>query len=157
MTPGDLSLAPKARPIAEGWVIGAPDAVFGLPTAFAVPASGTVPYQRFRVSTGSTEGKWIQAAEARPGDRSVVHHLLVFVHKPGPNTDVISRTGPHLVNYAPGDMPAVHPAGTAKYIPAGAELMFHLLSLTPHMHLRGKDFTYAAVYRDGRKTSRGKR
>jgi len=26
----------------------------------------------------------------------------------------------------------------------------HLLSLTPHMHLRGKDFRYTAVYPDGR-------
>ena len=129
----------------------------------------------------------------------------------------VNRTGPHLVTYAPGDMPAVYPPGTAKYIPAGSELMFelhytptgrvkldrssvglvfalegpiwlclavtmgiprrgsprippgaqpaahpvrsshtfaadaHLLSLMPHMHLRGKDFTYTAVYPDGSK------
>jgi peroxiredoxin len=210
MPPGDLAAGPAARSFPEGWSIGQPDAVFELPEPFAVPASGTVPYQRFRVPTGFTEGKWVQAAEARPGDRSVVHHLLVFVHKPGQKADAISRTGPHLASYAPGDMPAVYPPGTAKYVPPGSELMFELhysptgrakmdrssvglvfakgpvtrlavttgipgkdlrippgapahpvrsshtfpsdvqlLSLSPHMHLRGKDFTYTAVYPDG--------
>jgi peroxiredoxin len=212
MPPGNLGDAPPAQACADGWNIGTPDAVFAIPEPFRVPASGTVPYQRFRVPTGFTEGVWVQAAEARPGDRSVVHHLLVFVHKPDPSARAISRTGPHLVSYAPGDMPAVYPDGTAKYIPAGSELMFelhytpsgrakvdrssvglvfakgpvnrlaitqgiagkdlrippgapahpvrsshkfaadaHLLSLMPHMHLRGKDFVYTAVYPDGSK------
>lgn len=26
----------------------------------------------------------------------------------------------------------------------------HIISLTPHMHLRGKDITYRAIYPDGR-------
>ena len=210
MPPGDLAATPAVRSFPEGWSIGLPDVVFEIPEPFVVPATGTVPYQRFRVPTGFTEGKWVQAAEARPGDRSVVHHLLVFVHKPGQKADAISRTGPHLVSYAPGDMPAVYPPGTAKYVPPGSELMFelhytptgrvridrssvglvfamvpvtrlavttgipgkdlrippgapahpvrsshtfpanvHLISLSPHMHLRGKDFTYTAVYPDG--------
>ena len=33
------------------------------------------PTQRFRVPTNFTEDVWVQAAEARPGDRSVVHHI----------------------------------------------------------------------------------
>ena len=208
---GDRRDLPPLRDFPEGWTIGRPDVVLEQPEPFVVPASGSVPYQRFRVPTGFAEDTWVQAAEARPGDRSVVHHLLVFVHRPDPRATKLRRTGRLVVGYAPGDMPAIYPPGTAKLIPAGTELLFevhytptgrtrvdrsrvglilargpvarqavtkgipqknlhippgepnyralsshtfprdsHLLSLMPHMHLRGKDFTYTAVYPDGR-------
>ena len=51
-------------------------------TAFEVPASGTIPYQYFEVPTNLTEDKWVEALEVRAGDRSVVHHVLVYVRHP---------------------------------------------------------------------------
>src|SRR5207248_1769334 len=39
--PKDLPPAPK---FAEGWEIGTPDVVLKMPTAFEVPATGTIPY-----------------------------------------------------------------------------------------------------------------
>src|SRR5262249_26339762 len=44
------------------------------------------------------------------------------------------------------------PPGTAAYPVQSSYTMpkeTHLLSLMPHMHLRGKDFTYWAIYPDG--------
>src|SRR5580704_17537189 len=73
--PKDLPPNPK---FADGWEIGTPDAVFSIPKAYDVPASGTIAYQYFTVPTNFTEDKWLQAIEVRPGNRAVVHHILVF-------------------------------------------------------------------------------
>jgi hypothetical protein len=51
--------------------------------SFTVPAEGVVDYQRFVVDPGWTEDKWIQAAEVRPGNRSVVHHIIATAIPPG--------------------------------------------------------------------------
>ncbi len=140
-----------------------------------------------------------------PGDRSVVHHIIVYVIDPKAARGPGGRPRPmHFTGYAPGDAPSVFPEGTAKRIPAGADLLFQvhytpigtgadrplqgwawssprpsrrarrsrsaspiptcclpaqtdniavassmvlsgnarLLSLFPHMHLRGKDFKF---------------
>jgi hypothetical protein len=47
-----------------------------------VPATGEIPYQYFEVPTNFTEDKWVQAFEIRPGERSVVHHVLVYARPP---------------------------------------------------------------------------
>jgi peroxiredoxin/mono/diheme cytochrome c family protein len=208
---GDAAKGPPARSFPEGWTIGTPDQVFELPKDYVVKAEGVLNYQRFRVPTNFEKDVWVQAAEARPGDRSVVHHIIVYVddHR----GDRLRRQRPmHLCGYAPGDMPSVYPSGVAKRIPAGSDLIFEmhytpngkirvdrssvglifakepvtrqaitrgianqrlripaldpnfevrsaftfkedsiLLSFMPHMHLRGKDFLYTAVFPDGRR------
>ncbi|MDR3635215.1 MAG: redoxin domain-containing protein [Isosphaeraceae bacterium] len=204
---GDPQRLPAPKTFTEGWTIGKPDAVFELPTTQEVPAQGVVDYVHVRVPTNFKEDMWVQAAEAVPGDRGVVHHIIVYVddhsgRRPGEG---------HLCGYAPGDMPSVYPPGVAKRVPAGSDLVFqlhytpngkartdrskvglvfakepvkheahtygianhlfelkprgdnqevisrhlvttdaHLLSFMPHMHLRGKDFTYKITYPDGR-------
>ena len=80
---GDPKDAPKPVSFVEGWRIGQPDIVLSMPTAFAVPASGTIDYQYVIIPTGFTEDKYVQMAEARPGDRSVVHHIIAFIREPG--------------------------------------------------------------------------
>ncbi len=80
---GDPKDAPKPLNFVEGWRIGKPDMVLTMPTAFDVPASGTVDYQYIIIPTGFTEDKYVQMAEARPGDPSVVHHIIAFIREPG--------------------------------------------------------------------------
>ena len=70
---GNPNDAPKPLAFAEGWRIGKPDWVIEMPAAFAVPASGTVDYQYFLVPTGFKEDKYVRLAEARPGNRQLVH------------------------------------------------------------------------------------
>jgi peroxiredoxin len=208
---GDPKTLPPPAEFPDGWSIGRPDAVVEMAEPYVVEAQGAIPYRRFRVPTGFTEDRWVQAAEARPGDRSVVHHMFVFVEKHDPDPTNLHRKGPCLVGYTPGDNPSVFPPGTAKLVPAGSDFLFeihyspigrpridrsrvamifargpvaheaitrgipdkglrippgaadyesrssytfpadaHLLSLMPHMHLRGKDFLYRASYPDGR-------
>ena len=73
---GDPADMPPPVDWVEGWGIGKPDAVYQLPVAYDVPASGVIDYQHVIVPTGFTEDKWIQAAEVRPTDRMVVHHII---------------------------------------------------------------------------------
>jgi hypothetical protein len=76
----DLPPAPK---FTEGWSIGAPDLILKMKEEYTIAATGPDEYQYFTISTGFTEDKYIQMAEARPGNRKVVHHILAFVIPPG--------------------------------------------------------------------------
>lgn len=80
--PGDLAKAPPKPVFAEGWEMGAPDAVVAMQEDFTVPASGTIDYQYFEIPTGFTEDKWVTAIEFMPGAREVVHHVLVYAKVP---------------------------------------------------------------------------
>src|SRR5262250_2688673 len=77
--PKDLPPTPK---FATGWQIGEPDQIFYMPEDFTVPAEGAVPYMYFTVPTNFKEDKYIAAMEARAGDLSVVHHIVVYVRDP---------------------------------------------------------------------------
>jgi len=208
----DLPAPPKFE---EGWAIGKPDAVLSLEETVPVPAEGVIPYKYLTVQTNFNEDKWVQAAEIRPGNRKVVHHIIVYVQEPGGKTELSGETrggrGFKLCGYAPGEQPKVFPAGTARLIKKGSKLSFQMhytpngeettdrsyiglifskspvskfaltgtatnarfvippgdgnyevrsswtapedvriIDLMPHMHVRGKDFTYTAVYPDGK-------
>lgn len=83
---GDPAELPPSPAFTEGWQIGVPDMVFEMPVDYQVPATGTVEYQYFDVPTHFTEDRWMQAGEARPGDRAHVHHIVIYVREPEPNT-----------------------------------------------------------------------
>ena len=228
----DLPPLPKFE---EGWTLGKPDAVIALPDEVGVPADGVVPYKYITALTHFTEDHWIQAAEIRPGNRGVVHHVIVFVRDAAAAAAPAASAPPaaaardgavresaadeggslrglvKLAGFAPGEQPKVYPAGTAKLVKAGASLVFQMhytpngtaatdrtyiglffarepvrrkvltatatnrsfvipagdanyevrsswtakedvriVDLMPHMHYRGKDFRYTAVFPDGR-------
>ena len=209
---GDDTVLPPPVKFVKGWKIGEPEKVFSMEKEFAVPASGVVDYKRFTVDPGLKEDVWVQAAECRPGNREVVHHILVYILAPGKRDPYSSDgTAATLAGWAPGDMPAIYPPGTARLIPAGSKLMFEvhytpngvaqtdrssvgvifarkpperavetnilanlllkippmkpdvkgeltftfrddalILSLMPHMHLRGTSAKYVATYPDGK-------
>jgi peroxiredoxin len=122
---GEAKEVPPPRTFPEGWSIGKPDAVFEIPEPYYVAAQGVVSYVYFRVPTNFKEDHWVQAAEAVPGDRSVVHHIIVYVFDPNKSGDARGKMS-HFTGYAPGDAPSVFPDGTAKRIPAGADLLFQV-------------------------------
>ena len=98
---------PAAKSFPEGWTIGTPDVVFEIPEPYVVAAQGVLDYVKVRVPTHFTEDKWIQAAEAMPGDRSVVHHIIVYVDD---HTNKEKGRGARCSTsaaIAPGDMPSV--------------------------------------------------
>ena len=82
---GDPKDMPPPREFAEGWAIPKPDAVIELPTAFEIPATGVIEYQHILIPAPFKTDKWVQFAEARPTDRSRVHHIIAFIREPGSN------------------------------------------------------------------------
>ncbi len=83
MRQGDAKdLPPVPRFDDGGWRLGKPDVVFSLPEDQDVPASGVVDYRYVTIPTNFTEDRWIVGGEIRPGDRSVVHHVIVFAADP---------------------------------------------------------------------------
>ncbi len=209
---GDPKDLPPAPTFASGWQIGQPDQIFYMPEEFTVPAEGAVPYTYFTVPTNFKEDRYIDALEARAGDLSVVHHIVIYVREPGNAQPKRRDIGTGLLGaLSPGMTPFRASPGTAKLIKAGSNLVFQMhytpsgkvtkdrsmvglifskspvaraitttaaydmrfaipahaknheikalyefeedseiVSFSPHMHLRGKDFIYRAIYPDGR-------
>jgi hypothetical protein len=83
-----------------------------------------MPYQNFVIDPQLKHDVWVRASQVRPGNPSVVHHLVVFVLPPG--TDDSTTRIDFLAAYAPGMPPRVLPDGTARLIPAGSRLKFQL-------------------------------
>ncbi|HEV3303891.1 MAG TPA: redoxin domain-containing protein [Planctomycetaceae bacterium] len=198
----------------EGWTIPKPDqVVYMSEQPFDVPENGVLDLQNFVVDPSWQEDRWITAIEPRPGNASVVHHILIFVLPPEGDQPDLRGDDCFLMAYAPGFRPAPLPSGYARHIKAGSKLIFNvhytpngrpqkdrsyvgvkftesktvrretticaafnrdfqippgatnyevrsqyvfgrdslLLTLTPHMHLRGRDFQYQALYPDGRR------
>lgn len=124
--PADLPPAPK---FVDGWQIGEPDAIFYISEkGYSVPASGEVRYQYFKVDPGFTEDKWVQMAECRPGNRAVVHHIIVGIESPSGGRSKVQQ-GVHsswLVATAPGAPPMKLREGQGKLVPAGSKLVFQM-------------------------------
>jgi peroxiredoxin len=119
--PADLPEPPK---FVEGWRIARPDITFSMDKPFTVPAKGTVPYQHFVTDVTFDEDKWIQAAEVRPGNRSVVHHLVLYYVPAGDGPQKAEAVlFNSLAAYSPGMPASDFRLGHAKRVPKGAKLI----------------------------------
>jgi peroxiredoxin len=120
---GDPHDLPEPAKYFEGWRIPAPDLVIPLPEVVKIPAEGTMPYKNFMVDPKLEHDVWVRASQVRPGNRSVVHHLVVFVLPPG--SDDESKID-FLAGYAPGMPPRILPEGVARLVPVGSRLKFQV-------------------------------
>src|SRR5262249_10287429 len=101
---GDAAELPEPRRFVEGWGIGQPDEVIAINKEMDVPAQappGGVPYRYVLAGKPFDRDRWVSAAEVRPGNRSMVHHINVYALRPGrkklPAGDEISeRLGKEL-------------------------------------------------------------
>src|SRR5690606_27473912 len=74
---------PPPPKFAAGWTLGEPDPVFRMEKEEHVPATGTIDYRWVTIDPKLKEDVWVRGGEVRPGNRSVVHHILMFVLPPG--------------------------------------------------------------------------
>ena len=152
---GEPRDAPPPPHWTNGWLIPPPDTVIEMPKPVAIPASGDVEYTYEIVPTHFTTDKWVQFSEVRPSSRENVHHAVVYVRPPGSawlqhapigvpftaadmtaaedRNDTHFTTADILLVYAPGSSPDNWPAGAAKFIPAGSDLVFQM-HYTTHGH-----------------------
>jgi hypothetical protein len=268
---GDPKFLPPPPDYSQEWKIGKPDQVFSMTQDYVIEPEVPDNYVYYTMPTRFREDKWIQAAEIRPGNKKVVHHVIAHILTPAaiaksragdsqsrsetqnesnifykegglarvkqdapviddgaklPNGGAvfkrqISEQGSDLfsillASYAPGKAPDIYAQGMAKKIPAGSLIVLQLhyssfrgalaqpqtdrtsvalvfakeppdkevrtltvanhffkippgadnhavtashtfdqdvelINYMPHMHLRGKDMKYEAIYPNGRR------
>jgi mono/diheme cytochrome c family protein len=67
----------------DGWTIGKPDIIVQFPHELAIPATGTIDQQNLLVYAHFDHDMWVRAAEVRPGNAKVVHHMKAWIRPPG--------------------------------------------------------------------------
>lgn len=118
---------PEPKEFVEGWQLPVqPDQIVQMrDKPFSVPAEGIIDYQYFTVDPGFTEDKYVKGFEVIPGNRKVVHHILVFALPPGKAKLGFDEDG-FLFAYVPGLRAQMLPEGMAKRIDAGSKLVFQV-------------------------------
>jgi hypothetical protein len=134
----------KAKREWPEWTLGKPDVVIEVP-AYRVPEAGTVEYRYPRTANPIGRDVWIRAIEIIPGDRSVVHHVLVGIDDPG-NGERSALRGQlgELGGYAPGKNPMPYPPDTGVLLHKEASFQFQM-----HYSPNGKavtDVTRVGLY-----------
>ncbi len=202
---GDSTDLAEGLEAPEGWRLGEPD----LEVVFeevSVPGGGPDVFEDLIVEYELSEDRWIRSVEVLPGDRRVLHHVIIYILEEG-----ASSPNGWLGAWAAGMEPMIFPEGTGRLLKKGSRLVadmhyhptdetatdqtrlglhFHdgepdkelvnlwiqnstfkipagagnhevrssftfeqdsvVHGLLPHMHYRGKDFTFTARYPDGR-------
>jgi hypothetical protein len=77
--PTDL---PPQPAIVNGWRTGKPDIILSMEKPYEIPAGGPDQYVYFTIPTNLKEDTWIRAAEIKPGNKKVVHHVIAFILPP---------------------------------------------------------------------------
>lgn len=125
---GDAADAPTPLHFEDEWTIGKPDLIVQIPRPVAIKAEGYMPYQFLTAQTTLTEDKWVRGYEIIPTDRSVVHHVIVNVHKKdgGKIRDRDEGSSGYWAAYVPGNASKVYPTGFARKLPAGSTISFQI-------------------------------
>lgn len=142
--------APEGKP-REATAIGSlprirPDLLVAAPSV-KIPANREIDYQYMVLPLSLAEDRWVTATEIRPGVRAVVHHAVLYVRERGspwlreapanqpyapPRADdeTFRRSrdtqADILAIYTPGAPAVIAPAGMARKLPAGADLVLQM-------------------------------
>jgi hypothetical protein len=139
---------------AEGWTIGTPDIIVQFPKEIQLPATGVIDQSNLVVRAHFEKDMWVTAAEVKPGNARVVHHMKAIIRPPhstwlanvpegelyvpqrgeGADRSVPqpSASGPLpvqdiLAKYNPGVAGQTFTIGNAaKFIAAGSDIVFEI-------------------------------
>ncbi len=67
----------------DGWALGEPDAVLAYGEPFEVPRRTDDEYRCFPLATQFDHDVYVRAIDVRPGDRRVVHHVVLYMDAAG--------------------------------------------------------------------------
>ncbi len=154
---GDPQDAPPPRTFSSDWPLGEPDLTLTMPEPYTIAASGDDDFRVFVLKTNLSEDRWIRSVDFRPGNRSVVHHVIASVDSsgrgreldaadPGPGYFALGGFGDgvpiraFLPIWTPGAKPRFCPEGTGYMLPKGADILIQV-----HYHKSGKTETDATA------------
>ncbi len=119
----------------------APDLVLRMTASYAIKGDGREDFRYFHIPTNLKEDVWIQAIEFVPGNRKLLHHSRLMVDTTGtmagidgmaeddPNVSSFQKTplaDEFLYGWVPGNDRVTFPAGTAKRLRAGSNLIVNI-------------------------------
>ncbi|MEM7698435.1 MAG: redoxin domain-containing protein [Verrucomicrobiota bacterium] len=110
----------------DGWKLGPPDHIIAMPEPVEIPAEGTVPYVRIEIPTRLSEDRWVRALEILPGNRELVHHIVVYNEEDEANVKGLVGVQDWMVIYAPGNTGVEYPPGFARKVKASGNLSFQI-------------------------------
>jgi Copper type II ascorbate-dependent monooxygenase, C-terminal domain len=108
---------------------------------YAIPGNGSEDFRYFHIPMNLLQDVWVQRIEFVPGNRQRLHHSRLMVDSTGTMAaiDGISETDPRLRDFqrtpladeflygwVPGNDVITFPAGTAKRIRAGSDLLLNV-------------------------------
>lgn len=151
---GDANDKPAPVQFAEGWTIGTPDIIVEFPKEVQLPATGVIDQSNLVVRARFERDMWVKAAEVKPGNAKVVHHMKAIIRPPNStwlahvpegelyvpkrgegadtSTPSASQSGPLpvqdiLAKYNPGVAGQNFTVGgAAKFIAAGSDIVFEI-------------------------------
>ncbi len=142
--------------VASEWILGEPDIVLEMEEAFEIPAANRDIYRAFvlpfdarqlphgAVAAARIPGSdfvGVAAAEVRPGNRTAVHHALVFVDSTGKARKLADADPDYgyerfgdpgfepsgfLAAYTPGSSPKQWPPGIADTLDLNGDVVIHI-------------------------------
>lgn len=138
---GDPTLAPPTPVFSnDGQLPGTPDLVLQIPEYTSTASMGDV-YQCFVIPSNLANDRFFTAFEAVPGNKSIVHHVLVYADTSGvcaqldaatpePGYTSFGGVGSNdamlIGGWVPGTQPQVYPPGFGVRIPAGADIVIQI-------------------------------
>ncbi len=131
---GDPKDLPALPGFVEGWRIGKPDQVFSMTEEYIIKPDDPDNYVYFVVPTEFKQDRWIQAAEIRPSNKKVVHHVIAHILTPqaiagsrrrGAQADRRAENEQPIF-YKEGGLARVKLDAMAKRIPAGSKIVLQV-------------------------------
>jgi hypothetical protein len=139
---GAASDLPEPISFPETWSAGKPDLVAQPSASFSVSSGSADIYRCFPMTVDSRSDLYVRGYEVLPGNRSIVHHVLLFTDTSGqsvaldnadPGLGYTCFGGAGFVNglgglggWVPGASPESFPLGTGVRIPAGARIVMQV-------------------------------
>src|SRR5262249_32097791 len=138
---GAASDLPEPLQFPKEWTYNEPDVVVQPDEPYILnPLAGEV-YRCFTMPVNSTTDLNVRGYEVLPGNREIVHHVLIFVDRSGVSANLdAADSGPGYTcfgdpgflpdgaigGWAPGVSPEIFPLGTGVKVPAGSRIVIQV-------------------------------
>lgn len=157
---GDPAELPEPRGADGLWQLGEPDLIVEMREPYT-PPRGRDNHRCFVISNPFEEAVYVKAADVLPGNRRIVHHVILYIDEKGQSLQLDEREegpgytcvgGPNfdisinsaVAGWAPGTMVRPLPEGVAVQIPRGGRLVMQV-HYSPSGRT-GEDLTKVGLY-----------
>jgi hypothetical protein len=145
---GNTNDLPEPRVFPDTWSAGAPDLVAQPPAAYPIDGGSADIYRCFPMDVNTPTDLYIRGYEILPGNRGVVHHVILFVDglsaalddaDPGLGYNCFGGPGffegvGAIGGWVPGSDASMFPVGTGVHLRAGARVVMQVHYSTQSAH-----------------------